>query len=185
MKRLFVIVLFLLLSAGLCAAASKKPPASVDACSLLSSASVEKMLGEKIQSPKMEGSEQPQPEAMNAALSNCTWATVAQKNGMPKRSLYLWIRQAPAAVNDSSQVMEGLRLDPKTHVGRPVEALTDFGESAFWMSGKANGTTRLEMDAMKKDLVVQVVLTGFDDAIAAESQAKGAIESVWKKLGVS
>ena len=159
-------------------------PSELDACSYLSTEKVEEVFGERTKAPKATGAEEPQPKATTAALSACTWESVAQRDGLPKRSVTLWVRRAPAAINDSPQVMEGFRKDPQTGADRQLQAIPGLGDLSFWSSGKLGAQTRAELDAMKKDVVVQVILIGYKDAITDQSFAKQIVEDVWQKLRI-
>jgi hypothetical protein len=182
--RIFSIIFVLLICIPTLYAAETKTPSQLDACSLLSATRVEEFLGEKVQQPKQVGSDEPQPTATTAAISACTWETVSQKRELPSKSIYLWVRRAPAADNDSGQVMEAFRKDPKTGAPRDLQALPGFGEVALWMTERLGKQKRLEMNVLKKDLLVQVVLTGYEDAIAAQNTARAIVEKVWEKLGM-
>jgi hypothetical protein len=182
--RILSIISVLLIFIPILYGEEKKTPSQLDACSLLSPTRVEEFLGEKAKQPTPVGAEEPQPTATSAAISACTWESVAQSAGLPSKSIYLWVRRAPAAVNDSEQVMEQFRKDPKTGAARDLQALPGFGEAALWMTGRIGKQKRLEMNVMKKDLVAQVVLTGYEDAIAAQNTARAIVEKVWEKLGM-
>jgi hypothetical protein len=183
--RILSIISVLLICIPALYGAETKTPSQLDACSLLSATRAEEFLGEKVQQPKQVGADEPQPTATTAAVSTCTWESVSQKRELPSKSIYLWVRRAPAAENDSGQVMEAFRKDPKTGAPRELQAIPGFGEAALWMTERLGKQKRLEMNVMKKDLVVQVVLTGYEDAIAAQNTARAIVEKAWEKLGVN
>jgi hypothetical protein len=183
--RILLIISLLVICSSTLYSAETKNPSQLDACSLLSGTRAEEFLGEKVQQPKQVGAEEPQPTAASAAISACTWESVSQKRELPAKTIYLWVRRAPAADNDSAQVMEAFRKDTKTGAPRELQALPGFGDTALWLTERLGNQKRLEMNVMKKDLVVQVVLTGYEDAIAAQNTARAIVEKVWEKLGMN
>lgn len=88
-------------------------------------------------------------------------------------------------MNDSTRVMEAFQKDPKTGAPRELQALPGFGDMTLWKTERIGKQKRLEMDAMKKDLVVQLVLTEYKDAITAQTTAQAIVEKVWEKLGLN
>src|SRR5688572_21917954 len=134
---LMLLLLLFILIAPVVFSEEKKTPSQLDACSLLSTESAQEILGEPTKPGKQlarRSLNRKQPPRLFLPASG---ESVAARNGNPKRSIYLWVRRAPAADNDSAAVMEAFRKDPRSGASREVQAIPGFGDTSFWWTGKS------------------------------------------------